>query len=71
MDAEVQQPFDDVQLGPMLGQGSYGKVFRGRWNGTDVAVKVGIFLKFCSNLNLLTTFYLNWHQRVHLFISLF
>ena len=33
-------PFDDVELGPMLGQGSFGKVFRGIWNGAHVAVKV-------------------------------
>lgn len=34
-------PFDDVVLGPLLGQGSYGKVYRGVWNGADVACKVG------------------------------
>ncbi len=38
------QVFEDVQLGPLLGQGGYGKVYRGLWNKTPVAVKVwGVF----------------------------
>jgi len=32
--------FEDVELGCLLGQGSYGKVFRGVWEGKEVAVKV-------------------------------
>ena len=35
------QPFDDLQMGPLLGQGSFGKVYRAIWNGAPVAVKVG------------------------------
>ncbi|DBB02594.1 hypothetical protein WJX82_002554 [Trebouxia sp. C0006] len=34
------QIFEDVQLGPLLGQGGYGKVYRGLWNKTPVAVKI-------------------------------
>ncbi len=34
--------FEDVQLGPLLGQGGFGKVYRGLWNGAPVAVKVGL-----------------------------
>lgn len=33
-------PFDDVKLGPLLGKGGYGRVYRGIWNGAQVAVKV-------------------------------
>jgi predicted Ser/Thr protein kinase len=33
-------PIDGVQLGPMLGKGSYGRVYHGYWQGTEVAVKV-------------------------------
>ncbi|KAK9807645.1 hypothetical protein WJX72_005215 [[Myrmecia] bisecta] len=37
----VSGPFgDDVVLGPMLGQGGYGRVYRGRWQGSVVAVKI-------------------------------
>lgn len=31
---------DDLQMGPLLGQGSFGKVYRAIWNGALVAVKV-------------------------------
>lgn len=32
--------FVDVRLGPLIGRGAYGKVYRGTWNGNTVAVKV-------------------------------
>uniref|UniRef100_A0A1D2ABN9 Protein kinase domain-containing protein n=2 Tax=Auxenochlorella protothecoides TaxID=3075 RepID=A0A1D2ABN9_AUXPR len=32
--------FSDVQLGPLIGRGAYGRVYRGSWNGNTVAVKV-------------------------------
>jgi PAS domain-containing protein len=35
-----REPFEDVQLGPLLGKGSYGRVYRAMWNGAPVAVKV-------------------------------
>lgn len=34
------EAFEDVSLGPLLGQGGFGKVYRGLWNGAAVAVKV-------------------------------
>ena len=37
--AEVD-PFAAVNLGPLLGQGGSGHVYRGTWNGATVAVKV-------------------------------
>ncbi|KAK9916182.1 hypothetical protein WJX75_009766 [Coccomyxa subellipsoidea] len=35
-----QLPFEGLRLGPQLGKGSYGKVYRGTWQGKRVAVKV-------------------------------
>ena len=32
-------PFDDLELGPLLGRGSFGRVYRGLWEGKPVAVK--------------------------------
>ncbi|KAK9827983.1 hypothetical protein WJX81_005140 [Elliptochloris bilobata] len=34
------QPWEDVELGPLIGAGSFGKVYRGVWNGAHVAVKI-------------------------------
>ncbi|KAK9853859.1 hypothetical protein WJX84_009804 [Apatococcus fuscideae] len=35
-----REPFDDVKVGPLLGAGSYGRVYKGTWQGATVAVKV-------------------------------
>ncbi|KAK9822810.1 hypothetical protein WJX81_001964 [Elliptochloris bilobata] len=32
--------FSSVEVGPLLGRGSYGKVYKGRWQGALVAIKV-------------------------------
>lgn len=32
--------FNEVQLGPLIGRGAYGRVFKATWNGNTVAVKV-------------------------------
>lgn len=32
--------FTDVRLGPLIGRGAYGRVYRGTWHGNAVAVKV-------------------------------
>lgn len=36
-------PFEGLELGPMLGKGAYGVVYRGLWHGQRVAVKVPAF----------------------------
>ncbi|XP_058009631.1 uncharacterized protein LOC110654774 isoform X1 [Hevea brasiliensis] len=38
VDCEIQ--WEDLQLGEEIGQGSYAVVYRGIWNGSDVAVKL-------------------------------
>ena len=35
-----KEPFDGVVLGPLLGKGSFGRVYRALWDGKPVAVKV-------------------------------
>ena len=39
-DAKEQTPFADVRLGPLVGKGSCGKVYRGIWDHMIVAIKV-------------------------------
>ncbi|CAG9467289.1 unnamed protein product [Pedinophyceae sp. YPF-701] len=36
----AKAPFVDVRLGPMIGQGGYGRVYKGLWDGAPVAVKI-------------------------------
>ena len=35
-------PVEGLQLGHLLGKGSYGRVYHGFWHGQEVAVKVGL-----------------------------
>ncbi|CAM6044342.1 unnamed protein product [Sphagnum compactum] len=37
---EYEIPWEDLIIGEPIGQGSYGKVYRADWQGSDVAVKV-------------------------------
>ena len=36
----INQMFDGLVPGQVLGQGGYGTVYNARWHGTEVAVKV-------------------------------
>ncbi|KAL4457312.1 hypothetical protein ABPG75_012177 [Micractinium tetrahymenae] len=37
---ECPEVLTEVKLGPLLGTGAYGKVFRGKWRAANVAVKI-------------------------------
>lgn len=42
MPLQEDLPFDDLTLGPLVGRGTFGRVYRGEWKGRTVAVKVRI-----------------------------
>ncbi|KAK6935342.1 Serine-threonine/tyrosine-protein kinase, catalytic domain [Dillenia turbinata] len=46
LDCEI--PWEDLQVGEEIGQGSYGVVYRGTWNGSDVAIKVYFTNAYCE-----------------------
>lgn len=41
-----------VELGELLGKGSYGRVFLGSWHGEEVAIKVSIWNSMCWLLSI-------------------
>lgn len=45
-------PFQDVRLGPLVGKGSFGKVYRGIWDNVIVAIKVSLLQKGLINMLL-------------------
>ena len=52
VEAGQNEAFEDVQLGPLLGQGGFGKVYRGLWNGAAVAVKACLAAHFTERGSL-------------------
>ena len=45
-------PFQDVRLGPLVGKGSFGKVYRGIWDNVIVAIKVSLLQVGMTNMLL-------------------
>lgn len=38
--------YSDLEIGPLIGQGSMGRVFKGKWRGLTVAVKVSLLTHY-------------------------
>lgn len=47
--AVVPKDFEGLELGPLLGKGSYGRVYRGCYHGEEVAVKVPVCSFWCDS----------------------
>ena len=41
-------PFDGVEMGPIIGKGSFGSVYRAVWSSRLVAIKVGQRFSSCQ-----------------------
>ncbi|KAL8166513.1 hypothetical protein V2J09_008012 [Rumex salicifolius] len=48
--AEWEIPWEDLQIGDRIGIGSYGEVYQGDWNDTEVAVKKFLVQDFTSDV---------------------
>ncbi|KAL8171127.1 hypothetical protein V2J09_022931 [Rumex salicifolius] len=48
--AEWEIPWEDLHIGDRIGIGSYGEVYHGDWNGTEVAVKKFLVQDFTSDV---------------------